>query len=351
MQGQPFQRAETRAWQSFVRPFLLIVVVALLGIASLNYCVNPEGLYDTQLVPQILWGVRPQKLVMLKSLEPKPEALIFGSSRVMNLWPAQVQAATGLRTFNAGVDSGKAEDYYILLRYAVEQAHIQPRLLIIGCDVEAFHDHEPVHYFLQQPSFLSSFLWRSQSQDWRWRNFTELLSHQQTELAVESLYKSARGNNHAFSHLEEDGHVRFDTWEHQRAENRQDLPGEIKATINRFTPRYEAYTGLSQERLAYLDATLRYAHDHGMQAIVFLPPAHPALEEALRAHGYDNRKREVTAALQRITATWDVPFYDFTSPASFGGELSHFYDGVHYDDTFSPLLVSKMFPVRAHAVP
>jgi hypothetical protein len=268
----------------------------------------------------------------------------------MNILPAEVQAATGLRTFNAGVDSAKAEDFYILLRYAVEEAHLRPKLLILGCDVEVFHNHEPVHYYLQQPSLLASFLWRSESQHWRWHNFTQLLSHQETELSVEALYKSVRGKTTPFSHAEADGHVVDDEWERERAAGQQDLRSEIQSTVKRFGPRYDDYTALSQERMAYLDATLRYAQDHGVQVILFLTPMHPAVEEALQRHGYEERKQEVTAALQRMASAWNASLYDFSTPESFGGAPNHFYDGVHYDETFAPLLIAKMLPVRAHAV-
>jgi hypothetical protein len=338
------------AWRSFLSRFLLTVVLGLFGVGTLNYFVNPEGLYGTHFVPQILWGSRPQKAAMLKSVQPPPEALIMGSSRVMNILPAEVQAATGLRTFNAGVDLAKAEDFYILLRYAVEEAHLRPKLLILGCDVEVFHNHERVHYYLQQPSLLASFLWHSESQHWRWHSFTKLLSHEETQLSMESLYKSVRGKTTPFSHVEADGHVEDDEWERERAAGQQDLQREIRSTIDRFSPRYYDYSGLSEERLAYFDATLRYAHDHGIQTVVFLTPTHPAVEEGLRPHGYAERKQEVTAALQRISSAWSVPFYDFSSPEAFGGDPKDFYDGVHYDETFAPRMIAKMLPVRAHAV-
>jgi hypothetical protein len=348
---RPAERAGSEsAWRSFLSRFLGTVILGLFGIGALNYCVNPEGLYDTRLVPQILWGARPQKAAMLKSVQPPPEALIMGSSRVMNILPAEVRSATGLPTFNAGVDSAKAEDFYILLRYAMEEAHLRPKLLILGCDVEAFHNHEPVHYYLQQPSLLASFLWRDESQHWRWHTFTKLLSHQQTELSVESLYKSLLGTARPFSHAEPDGHVVDDEWERERAAGQQDLQREIRSTIERFGPRYDTYTALSQERMAYLDATLRYAHDHGVQVIMFLTPTHPAVVEGLRQHGYEERKQQVTAALQRIASAWNVPLYDFGSPESFGGDPSHFYDGVHYDESFASGLIAKMLPVRAHAI-
>jgi len=73
--------AETdSAWRSFVFRFGLVVLLALVAIGTLNYLVNPEGLYQTHLVPQILWSARPQKAALLKAARPVPQAVILGSS-------------------------------------------------------------------------------------------------------------------------------------------------------------------------------------------------------------------------------------------------------------------------------
>jgi hypothetical protein len=337
-------------WRSFVFHFLLAVTVTLCGIGTLNYLVNPEGLYDTHLVPQILWGSRPQKAALLKAAQPPPQALIMGSSRVMNLAPAEVQRLTGLRTLNAGVDAAKAEDFYILLRYAVEVAHVTPKLLVLGYDIEAFHNHQPPHYYLQQPSLLASFLWQGDTRYWRWHSFTSLLTHAQTSLSAVALYKSVRHETEPFGWVDADGKTYYAQWERERAAGRLDLQREIRATVDRIGPRFDDYTGLSSERLEYFDSTLQYAQDHGMEIVVFLTPTHPAVEEGLSAHGYLARKAEVAAAIQHICAGRNVPFYDFSSPASFEGTLDHFYDGVHYDETLAPLIFPRMLPVRSHAV-
>jgi hypothetical protein len=338
------------AWRGFLARFLLAITAGLISIAVLNFLVNPQGLYATHYFPQLLWGARPQKVAMLESVRPAPHALIMGSSRIMNLSPAELQRFTGLAAFNAGVDSAKAEDFYILLRYAVERAHLQPQLLIVGCDVEAFHNQEPVHYYLQQPSVLSSFLWRREARYWRWHVFTKLLSYEETELSIISLYKTLRSEKMTFSHVESDGRTSYDEWDKERAEGRLDQQREIAATIERFSPRYDQYTRLSEERLEYFDAMLQYAHQHHIAVVVFLTPMHPLVEAGLNPHGYEARKSEVTAALERMSAKWGAHFYDFSSPQSFGGDLSRFYDGVHYDDSLAPLIFARMLPVGAHAV-
>ena len=350
-QSQAAERTAPEAtWARFLSRLLVAGALGLLAVGVLNLVVNPDGIYPVHLMPQLTWGTRPLKAAMLKTIMPPPQALILGSSRVMELPPAEVERATGLRTFNAGVDSAKAEDFYVMLRYAVETAHLHPRLLILGCDVEAFHNQEPPHYYLQQPSFLATFMKQGVPRDWRWQQFTRLLSHQQAELSLVSLYKMAHGDSRPLSHTEPDGHIYFDEWERQRAAGEFNLEREIRTTLERFRPRYDNFTGLSQERLDYFNATLEYAHDHRMEVVVFMPPVHPEIEHGLRAHGYEARKQEVTAALEHLCAAWGVPFRDMSSSQSFGGDDSHFYDGVHYDGKLASLLVSRLLPVSAHAV-
>ncbi len=343
--------AETdSAWRSFVFRFGLLVLLALVAIGTLNYLVNPEGLYQTHLVPQILWSARPQKTALLKAARPVPQAVILGSSRVMNIPPKDVERLTGLVTFNAGVDSAKTEDFYVLLRYAVENLHLTPRLVIIGIDVEAFHNHEPPHYYLQKPSALAAFLRNGTGQYWRWKSFTNLLSYQETQVSALALYRRARGFTENQTETDSDGYEHFKDFAHRRASGELLLNSEMQSTIQRFSPRYDDYTALSRERLAYMEDTLRYAHEHGIKVVVFTTPIHPEVEDGLRSHGYMERKREVEQALQQICSVAEVPFYDLSSTVSFGGDPSHFYDGVHFDDTFPPLMLSRMFPVNAHAV-
>jgi hypothetical protein len=165
-----------------------------------------------------------------------------------------------------------------------------------------------------------------------------------------SLYKLTRGEKRTFSHVDSDGRTHYDEWEQKRASGQLSHNQEIADTIDHYGSRYDQYTGLSEERIKYLDATLQYAHQNGIDVIVFLTPVHPAVEAGLRSRGYETRKSEVTAVLQNVCAKYRVPFYDFSSPASFAGDPDHFYDGVHYDDTISPLILPRMLPVKAHAV-
>ena len=325
----------------FVLVFLVVTFAVLATIGALNYVVNPEGTYSTRMFPPILWGARPEKANLLPLAQPPPQALILGSSRVMNLPPSAVQRVTGLVTFNAGVNSAKPEDYFVMLRYAVEKARLAPRLVIIGVDVEGFHDHEPWHLYLAEPTLLGSLMPRSE-RFWRWRSFTRLFTHFETGLSLTSLWKIASGHTTRTQRLDPDGLTHFDDLEKTRNSGTSTQAQTIQATVQRFIPRYDEYTGVSAERIGYLNDTLAYAHDHHIQVITFLTPTHPEVAAGLAQHGYFARQREVVATMRAASQKWGVPFYDLSDPDSFGGKLTDFYDGVHYDEFFAQALAEGL---------
>jgi len=316
-------------WRKFVRGFLVLLIVLVAAIGLLNYLVNPEGIYATHLLPPVTWNTRAAKTELLA--QAKPEALILGSSRLMTISPSEVEHATGLRTFNASVNAAYAEDFYVLLRYAVERAGARPKLILIGLDAEAFHDHEPENEYLLQPNALGGYLQKGEGRGAAWHRFTNLFTVYQTKLSFLSLYDRMGGKKVNAVEFAADGSLREDPWQRQRAAGNYDLAGKIAGTEAEYIPRYKSYTAVSRDRLDYLAATLRYAHEHGARVIVFATPVHPELERALAPFGYERRKKEAYASARIVAAFDGAEFLDLSHPESFGGSAEHFYDGVHVD--------------------
>ncbi len=325
----------------FVRFFLAVSLAMLGAVAALNYVVNPEGLYPTRVVPPILWGSRPFKVPLLAHAAPQPQALILGSSRVMALPPADFTGATGLPTFNFGVETAKPEDYEVCLRYALQHLHLPLKLLVIGVDVEALHNHEAPHPYLQQPTELGR-LMPGQPRFWQWRMFTRLLSRDATVLSLTSLQHVWSGERLDGLTYDADGLAHFHALERKRQASADNLEMEIAANLGRFRPRYDLYDGISADRMAALNRTLTIAAAHHIRVVLFLTPAHPDLVRGLEPHGYRARQVEVKAALRALSQQWQVPFLDLSDPDSFKGDLAGFYDGVHYDPAFAHALAQAV---------
>lgn len=329
------------AWRRFVVRFLVLLVGLLCAIALLNYLVNPESIYGTSLLPPLTWNTRPEKASLMDAAQPRPQALILGSSRVMKLDPAQVQRITGLPTFNAGVNVAMTEDDYALLRYAVERARMPLKLVIIGVDVDAFHDREPVNDYLQQPNALGSYL-SNQAQHRRWKQYTMLFNGYQTKLSLVSLWDAVRGRK-ANYRFEPNGYVHFLQYEAERKRGHYDLDKKVDTNIEQYVRRYQGYSGLSSQRLEYFKKTLAYARQRNMEVKVFLTPAHPRLLTSLEQKDYNARHDQVLDAMQRACAEAGAGFRDLSTVEKFGGSASDFYDGVHPNEANSAKIVDALF--------
>ena len=322
---------------------------ALAATWFLNYLVDPDGTCGTHLLPPYVLNLRPAKLELLDAAKPSPQALIFGSSRMMTLDPAAVEKATGLVTFNAAVDGARTEDFYCLLRYAVEHAHVHPNLILIGVDIEALHSSDPPNSYLEQPVLLGTFLWRRPAAYARWMKLAKrLTSGYETEASLISISKALlgklRGASVANVDLDSDGLLHHDEEARVLAMGHLSQQTRIQDTIDNWAPRYDEFTEVSPERLQYLRATIVYAHKLGSQVIVLTPPMHPFVEEALGPHGYYSRKTEALRLMREICTETGSSFYDFSSPRDLGGDLRHFFDGVHHDGSFFEPMIVKMFP-------
>jgi hypothetical protein len=323
--------AAESSWRGFVRRFLALLLGLLAFIGALNYLVNPEDIYAPHLMPPVTCNVRAQKADLLSKAQPKPEALMFGSSRLMTIEPQQVERLTGLRTFNVSVSAAYTEDYYVLLRYAVERAQVEPKLVIIGVDVEAFHDHEPRNAYLLQPNALGGYLLKGEARGEGWRRFTTLFTIYQTRLSFASLWSRLGGKRTSTVEFTADGALKEDPWQKQIREGKFDRAKGLQAMIAQYVARWKSYTALDRDRMDYLAATLRYARAHGARVVVIATPMHPELRKALDPYGYEQRQEQMHAAVAKLAQAEGAQFVDVSDPASYGGLPEHFYDGVHED--------------------
>ncbi len=320
------------SWTRFVRVFLLLLALQLATVAGMNYLVNPRGMYATALLRPVVANVRAEKAYLLQHMQPKPQALILGSSRVMKIAPATVERLTGLRTFNAGNLTAYTEDHYVTLRYAVEQAGAQPRLLLLGLELESLHDHEPMNEFLLEVNPISAFLQKGETRYGYWKRVVNLLSWNESKLSLRSLRHWTVGSQSAEPALriDPDGRLVYVQLEKDLARGTLNLETLVQQSSVAAIRRYETYRTLSADRLDYLHQTLRYARERNMRAVVFLTPIHHAVRADLKS--FAAKDAEFVAAIRDAAARWGAEFHDLRNVESFGGRPDGFYDGTHIDD-------------------
>jgi hypothetical protein len=333
----------------FLAVFATAAACLLALFAAANYLVNPLDLYPPQVFEPAVRSSRVTKVRLIRDTgAAKPEAIVLGSSRSMQVAPETITRLTGLRAFNFANDSALAEDYYTALRFLVEDAHLTPRLLIIGVDVEAFHNGvSPDERLLALPA-LSKYLQHGEATRARGDRAVRLLSLQQTQATARSLMRAALGRRQAAVpfHFEPDGYLRYDEMERARAEGRFTLASYIPPSVTEYTARFAGFSALSDRRKAYFTETLEYARAHHITTIIFMTPLHPAVIRALASGSYAGRVREATAFLAEAARAYGATYVDLSTIDRFGGDPDAFWDGGHMDPVNMDRLTQRLLGAR-----
>lgn len=332
------------AWAAFCRSFCVFGAAGLALIATLNFVVNPLRRYPPRLFPSALWDVRSIKTSLLRARQPKPEILILGSSRSMKIDPVLVERLSGLRAFNASVESAMAEDDYAMLRYAVEDAGIQPRIVLIGIDVEALHDQRKISDNPTPHPELDKYLGLDRSSIGR--DAAALLTADQTSYSLQSIRQTlAHDAPSSRTRFDDNGYLHYVKWEAERASGHYDYESKFRKSVGEYQGRFGQYKSVSKPRLRYLKAAIDYCHARHIGVRLFITPLSPRLAEHLRPYGYFDRSREVARDVATLLQPGDG-FHDFSDVASFGGSADHFYDGAHMDEQNAALLTERLLALQ-----
>ena len=315
-------------------------------VALLNLWANPEGLFPTRFLPPVIADHRPEKAYLLATRAPKPEALILGSSRAMKIEPALVERYTGLRTFNAAVFYGYAEDDYALLRYAVERAGIKPRLVIVGLEWATFSP-DPRNEYLTRPNQLSEFL-PGKPVGLRYAELAgAAISWPETSLSLQAIDKFVlqRTPPELQLHIEPDGYLVRDVDERAKANGSFQLDHQMLYSRKLYQQRLRSFA-FSPERVRYFQELLQYCRDRHIRVMVFATPVH---HQIFADEDVADRQREQAAleTMRVLAERGGATFDDFTHVESFGGEPDAFFDGTHIDAHNATLLAARMLAARS----
>jgi hypothetical protein len=310
-------------------------------VGVINFVVNPYSYYPTRLFPSIGWHSRRLKVEMLESRPRAPEALILGSSRTMKVAPSDVRRLTGLDAFNACVDSARAEDWEVMYRYVTEALGARVREVIIGVDVEAFHNHKDADPRLLATYQLRPFVPLALKWAWYLHAARESISWIQLMESVNSLRYRLHGYPPGKYRFDPDGVLHYVEWEKQIA------AGTFKwdASLDEYDSRLEGMTGLSEWRRQFFDELLRLAQQRGATVRVFVTPLHAVTLEHLRqTRDYDRLRAETVEYLQGEARRYrNLKVVDFTEVKAFGGREDGFLDGAHTTDENSALMIKALW--------
>jgi hypothetical protein len=340
----------------YVRWVLLLVAAACAVLLAALWWLDPISVTGRQTRFSVVenGGVRQAKLDLMEQLESPPRVLVLGSSRSMQLDPADVEEAAGVEAFNGGVSGGTSQDMYLYARYAEELWADHPDgypHLVLGVVNDVLRD--------SGTSVLDPRLRRYLPRTERERDPIDVADQL---LQLKTVESAARGVRHVvrrdgIAALADptggDGSVDAGLARVGRQNgNRLDLldargmklpvPGEDEGTLRsrideqmaEFVERsYEAdtaFTGVDPRGLEMLRRTIRLANANGDVPTLWVTPFHPDALPMLPAQHAD-RDRRFRAALEQLGQEKELRFelVDFAQLDSFGGDPADFHDGIH----------------------
>jgi hypothetical protein len=307
--------------------FFLTIAFGLITLATINTVVNPLGYYPTRRYPALVWSSRRVKLDLLERAAPAV-VVVLGSSRSMKLSTMQIGERSGLSAFNAAVDSARAEDWLALFRFVTDTMRWNPKELIIGIDIEAFHDHLEPDPRLLGESRLRPFLPFSMRVDGLGHILAALVSFDQTRHSITSLRM-------AFAHRTPTGETEFAS-DGGIARDGADLVDgggpDSTPSLTEYENRFAGFQHLDERRWAMFEDLLAAADARAMVVRAFVTPLSDSVRVRLgKTRRLDLLHAELRAALDRARARHPSlqVVVDALDVRAVGGDPRAFYDGAH----------------------
>jgi len=313
---------------------VLPFVLALVCIAALNIYVNPFRLYWSMRFDAAATNLRLQKYELAQRMQPPPQTVILGSSRVMAMDPADIERYLPGPCFNFGMQAGAAEDYYAALLSLTEGAGLPIRNVVLGIDLEAFNPSAPTIYESRYFPEFSRYLIHTPLARARLSDQLGLLmSMQQTDESLNVLRRAFRRElDVELVSIEPNGKAIQIAREQAIAAGTFDLQRIIASRVRKYPSRslrLGGYKRVDPVRLLYLDDLLNYCDEHGIRVYAFITPYHPRLWDVLDQLPEAAILNDVKAQVQEHLAAHGVELHDFSHIVSFGGDPQQFYDEIH----------------------
>ena len=332
MQGQTI---ESKGHKPYVQAFLIASALLVFPVLTLNILVDPYDLLGTGLLPPVVRSDRAVQIEMLNGRSDAPQALVLGSSRTMKISPEQIEKLFGLSAQNMGVGSCRAEGYLLMTQYAIETG-CDLELIIVGVDIEAFHDKLPVDQRWNKVPELRGAIPELRQLDYKayFNDAASLLSYDMTIDSFRSIKsKWAPDRVLARTSFRKDGVVEYPLWESQVKAGRFNLDKYMKHSVAEYRGRYRGFDKISEWRKQRFMEFLELCRSKKIHVKAFITTLHPTVTADLeKQSNYRRLKSELWDFLQNARKSHPFELYDFADAASYGGNYQDFWDGAHIND-------------------
>jgi hypothetical protein len=310
-------------------------LLTLLLFAGTIFLVNPRGLYDTIIFPQLTNNIRQTKVQNYLILETSPEIIILGSSRTLTLSPGYVEQVSGHPTYNFGISGTRIEDALLISLLIYDQQSESPPYVLI---YEIFPEMrtEADYVAMMSPWEMLSYM----DKEMRWlaleTRFRELINIHQF---IEALYVLQ------YSHQDFAPDSEWIILSNGLGIGRQkiDLQTALKTSMEEreeISPCDFHNFELGKE---YLEDIISLAGRHDTAIIFYTSPILPEYYNDFLANG--DCYQDLYRLMDYFQANYENFYYlDYTMPETIHGytDARGFFDGQHMTEHNSNLLIEAM---------
>ncbi len=329
----------------------MIIAACVLGcVVTLNVLVDPYDLLGVRLLPALVRSDRLMKTEMLANADTAPDILIMGSSRTLKLSPETIQRLTGQTALNLGTGSCRAEGPLLMSSYAKSIDKL-PKTIIVGVDIEAYHDKLPVDLRWNRVPEVRGYISELDESAYKvfFNNLAEVLSLDMAKDSIRSLRRQANDSPAPLRTMfRADGVIEYPLWQSWKDAGTFDLDAQIDHSILEYRGRYRGFEEISPWRKERFEEFLRFCRDHDIRVIAFITTLHPRVQADLREQvAFDQLQADLTIFLEAMQAEYGMAFYDLSDTATYGGDDVNFWDGSHIDSVNADKLLEYLLVPEA----
>lgn len=315
-------------YQRFNFIFFLVSLVPLVGVATINYTIDPYGVFAFPKIDRVNNLKPKQKNTgrIYKSFDIrriKPQIVLLGSSRVEDGLNSQHPALIKRgNTYNLGFQAGNT---YEILRYLEHTINQQPELeqVILGIDFFMFNKFLPNQNTFDERRLSKAYPIKDSL------NF--LLSIDALNSSKNTLITSLKAQNQPIERSQK----QFQFWLQEFLQNQQ---------------LYGNYT-LSQDRLNTLQSIVDLCRQHNIELKIFISPTHATQYEAIASAElwttFEQWKKEIV----KITPVWDFATYNSVTTETIGDRMENYIDNSHYSEETGNLVLNRILAYDLEKVP
>lgn len=336
----PAVDGDDRASRRFTRVFLAALAAGLGLSAALAWYTDPLRTFGTGRVGAFVTEEFDLKPEAFLQLEPSPQAIVLGTSRVMKFKPACVAELTGHAAFNFGLNASRVEDWSAAYRFVRARGRAPIRALVIGADVDGFDNRAETEPRLLSSKHLRAYVDDSWNMSWGVAA-RALFGWQAFKYGLLLLWYEARPSSRPRPKMRFDdrGFVIYDRWERgaDRDEAFDKNAGKLRDQLSG-----RGFDALSPRRVALFQDMVRTAHAEGATIDVFIPPLTSEFA-GLRSGPLASRIQDLEAMLTGLEREGTIRLFRVHSIADFHGDPAGYYDGLHMTEDNATRLLLTMF--------